>query len=110
MRRLALAALMSLIAVASGLAVFMAGTSLASRPHHRPRRPARPSIKSSRDPSVTGERVVISGHVPGARRGTFVVLYRQLPSGGRFTRIAVTKTDRRGNYVFRHTPGVLYTN
>ncbi len=110
MRRLVLAAFVSLVVVVSGLAVLPTGTSLASRPHARHRRPPRPSITILPDPSMAGEAVVISGHVPFARRGDAVLLYRAQPGGSRFVRVAVTTTNRHGNYTFRHTPGVLYTN
>jgi phospholipase C len=101
---------MSLVVVASGTAALMTGTSLAGPAHHRHRHRARPSIAAAPDPSLAGERVRVFGHVPGARRGTAVVLYRRLPSGRRFVRVAVTRTRRHGVYVFRRTPGVLYTN
>jgi hypothetical protein len=52
----------------------------------------------------------VFGHVPGAPRGTAVLLYRQLLSGGRFDRVAVTTTGRHSDFVFRRTPGVLYTS
>jgi phospholipase C len=116
-RRL-LPTLMSLVVVASGMAAVRAGTSLASRaPDHHPspghrhhRQRARPSIATAPDPSVAGERVLVFGRVRGARRGTIVRLYRQLPSRGRFGQVAVRRTGRHGVYVFRRTPGVLYTN
>ena len=102
--------LISVVVVASGAATLLSGTSLARRAHGRHRRPARPSITTAPDPSVAGEHVSVRGHVPGARRGTVVLLFGQLPSGRRFTRVAVTTTNRHGVYVFRRTPGVLFTN
>ncbi len=110
MRGRLLTRLMLLVVVAGGLAAFLASTSLASRAHHRHKPPAKPSISTAPNPSVAGERVLVSGRVPGARRGTAVSLYRQLPTGGRFVRVAVTTTNRHSAYVFRRTPGVVYTN
>jgi phospholipase C len=110
MRRRLLPTLMSLVVVASGMVAITSGTSLARGEHHRHRHRARPSIASAPNPSLAGERVRVSGRVPGARRGTDVRLYRQLPSGRRFRRVALTTTNRRGVYVFRRTPGRLYTN
>jgi phospholipase C len=110
MRRRLLPTLMSLVVVACGMAALSSGTSLARRGHHHHRHRARPSIASAPDPSLAGERVQVFGRVPGTRRGTAVRLYRQLPSGHRFRRVAVTTTNRRGVYVFRRTPGRLYTN
>jgi phospholipase C len=109
-RRRLLPTLISLTVVTIGIATVMSGTALASRAHARPRRPARPSIAAAPDPSLAGERVVVAGRVPGAPRGTAVLLYRQLPSEARFDRVAVTTTNRHGLYVFRRTPGVLYAN
>ncbi len=110
MRRRLLPTLISLVIVAGAGAVFLAGTSVASRSHRHPRRSLRPTLVATPDPSVAGQPVHLYGHVPGARRGTLVVLYRQLPTGGRFKRVAVTRTNRRANYNFGHFPGVLYTN
>jgi phospholipase C len=109
-RRRLLSTLMSLVVVAGGAAAVMTGSSLASRAHHHHRRRARPTIATAPDPSLAGERVLVRGRVPGAPRGTAVRLYRQPPSRRRFDRVAVRTTGRHGLYVFRRTPGVLYTN
>jgi phospholipase C len=110
MRRRLLPVFVSLVVVASAVGALMAGTSVASRAQHRPRRSLRPSIAAAPDPSSAGERIRLFGHVPGARRGTVVLLYRQLPSHRRFDLIAVTKTNRYGDYAFRRTPGVVWAN
>jgi phospholipase C len=110
MRRPLLPTLVLLVIVAGTVAMFSAGPSVARRAHRRPHHSLRPSIAAAPDPSVAGQRVRVFGHVPGARRGTAVLLYRQLPTGRRFVRVAVTTTNRHGNYQFRHAPGVLYTN
>jgi phospholipase C len=99
-----------LSAMAGGLAVLMAGRSLAIGTHHPHRHPVRPSITVTPDPSLAGQRVRVFGHVPSAKRGTAVLLYRQFPGARRFVRVAVTTTNRHGAYVFRRTPGALYTN
>jgi phospholipase C len=110
MSRRLLPPLITLAVLAGGLGAMLAGSSQARRVHHRPGRGNRPSIAASPDPSLAGQRVRLSGHVPRAGHGTAVLLYRQLPGARRFKRVAVTRTDRHGRYVFRRTPGVLYTN
>ncbi len=110
MRRSLLPAFVSVVAVASGLVAISSGASLARRPRPHPRHAPRPSIDVRPDPTVAGQRVSISGHVPGGRRGTAVLLYSRRATGGRFVRVAVTTTNRHGTYRFRRSPGVLFTN
>lgn len=70
MRRRLVSISISLVVVASGMGTLMAGTSLGGRAQARHKRSARPTIVAAPNPSVAGQRLLVSGRVPGAPRGT----------------------------------------
>jgi phospholipase C len=93
---------MSLLVVA--LVAGGVGALEASSSSEAATRGKRITIHASHNPAAAFQRVIISGHVPGAHGGVHVTLWQRLYSKSRFRAVARARTTRGGRYLIKRRP------
>jgi hypothetical protein len=68
------------------------------------------TISSSRNPSIEGQEVTISGELTNGSTQAIVYLWQRLVGQSSFTRIAQTTSNAAGDYAFVRSAGVVQTN